>query len=898
MILKDVPKCAPYMDDVLVSGSTFEELMSNVRNAIRRFGEVGITISGAKTEIGLRSVEFLGSLITEEGRKPLNKHIEAIEKWRDTRPVRPAHMQAFIGLVNYLNTYIENYSLKVRRLTPWMAKPKNTNIVWSEEMIKDYNSLIDELVSPNLVYHPDFSEGAEEFFIRTDSCVPCAGAILYQNQTHDGVNKPRVIAYASRMFTKEERKWANIIRETYAVYWSITKAFRYYIYGGKSFSVYTDHKPCLVICGANKVVNLKMYKWALELQQYPFKLFYCKGEDLGDADGISRMGYINYDKMLEDGIPDYEEWNRNKGMDLSMIETHMGINSVEAIYDDEMKEIGIVYNFPEEWRKSWEGYGISNSIIQDEKVIHVNAIQAAGYQPQAIKQCQQEDKLTGDIIKSLKGVKLSSRARNNKIKKWSWKCCLEDDILYYKGGWFGKRLFVPTTLIPEIVKSYHDASWAAHLGGAKILANLRLKYYWPDMHEFVQDYIKSCEKCQSRNEDRKKRNRVPFHTFLEGHRIFSRWSVDTLGPYKKTKRGNKFIIMFMCLDSRWCEGFCTPDNTAPTAAKLFVEQIAMRYGPPNSLLSDQGGNYLSPLVKEIMKLLGTEHLTTGAYHPNTNSLQERSHRVYNNIFSKYISKERDFDEIFPYAQHAARTSVHSDLGVSPYFLTFGQIPVNVVDITLFPEIDKKPKRHIKSRAQILKGLKATRKITNELNHELQFERMKGKEHVDKLPGEKVLIRIHTKVIGEDLVLKWQPQWSTDVYEIVEQLSPTMYKVKNTKKRNDIRDLDIVDIKTYYVRENKVVSSPTLELDFEGEDHGFNDVDEDEIEIERIVGKWTHQQRGRQSEVLYRVRFAGLDQNSDLWMKKEQLSAGELIREYEQDLVARGLKEETYVDDAE
>ena len=60
-----------------------------------------------------------------------------------------------------------------------------------------------------------------------------------------------------------------------------------------------------------------------------------------------------------------------------------------------------------------------------------------------------------------------------------------------------------------------------------------------------------------------------------------------------------------------------PDTTAPTIARLFVENIVCRHGAPRVLLSDQGTNFLSKLVSEICQIVGTKQIKTSSYHPET-----------------------------------------------------------------------------------------------------------------------------------------------------------------------------------------------------------------------------------------------------------------------------------------
>ena len=60
-----------------------------------------------------------------------------------------------------------------------------------------------------------------------------------------------------------------------------------------------------------------------------------------------------------------------------------------------------------------------------------------------------------------------------------------------------------------------------------------------------------------------------------------------------THDGNKYVVVFMDYLTKWAECFATPDQSALTIARLFVEQVVSRHGAPEKLLSDRGANFLS-----------------------------------------------------------------------------------------------------------------------------------------------------------------------------------------------------------------------------------------------------------------------------------------------------------------
>lgn len=70
------------------------------------------------------------------------------------------------------------------------------------------------------------------------------------------------------------------------------KKFHQFIYG-RSFTIYTDHKPLLGLLSPDKAVppmaSGRVQRWALALAAYEYKLVYRPGKENGNADGLSRL---------------------------------------------------------------------------------------------------------------------------------------------------------------------------------------------------------------------------------------------------------------------------------------------------------------------------------------------------------------------------------------------------------------------------------------------------------------------------------------------------------------------------------------------------------------------------------------------------------------------------------
>ena len=134
-----------------------------------------------------------------------------------------------------------------------------------------------QLVQAPVLAYPCFEPTAKEFVLQTDASAVGLGAILEQND--------HVIAYASCLLTSSERNYSVIQQKCLAIVFGL-KQFRHYLLG-KSFRLYTDHAPLQWL--AEQKMEGMLSRWALAMQEYTFKVVYCKGSSNANADALSRL---------------------------------------------------------------------------------------------------------------------------------------------------------------------------------------------------------------------------------------------------------------------------------------------------------------------------------------------------------------------------------------------------------------------------------------------------------------------------------------------------------------------------------------------------------------------------------------------------------------------------------
>ena len=125
--------------------------------------------------------------------------------------------------------------------------------------------------------------------------------------------------------------------------------------------------------------------------------------------------------------------------------------------------------------------------------------------------------------------------------------------------------------------------------------------------------------------------------------------------------------------------------------RALVEQVFSRDGMPVQILSDQGNEVDSSLMREICRSYGFDKVRTTAYKPSTNGAVERFHRSLNSMLGKVVSdSQRDWVERLRYVMAAYRVSRHEATGFSPNLLVFGREVQAQIDLVFGSPDDSAP----------------------------------------------------------------------------------------------------------------------------------------------------------------------------------------------------------------
>src|SRR3954454_23302576 len=85
----------------------------------------------------------------------------------------------------------------------------------------------------------------------------------------------------------------------------------------------------------------------------------------------------------------------------------------------------------------------------------------------------------------------------------------------------------------------HNHKMREHFGINTTYNKIAERYYWKGMYEDTKEYVKFCDNCQRREQKGEKSYLNP----IEVGEPFERIGIDFIGLLKKTRKGNKYILV-------------------------------------------------------------------------------------------------------------------------------------------------------------------------------------------------------------------------------------------------------------------------------------------------------------------------------------------------------------------
>jgi transposase InsO family protein len=129
--------------------------------------------------------------------------------------------------------------------------------------------------------------------------------------------------------------------------------------------------------------------------------------------------------------------------------------------------------------------------------------------------------------------------------------------------------------------------------------------------------------------------------------------------------------ILVCTDyvTKWVEAKSLFRATEKSVVKFIYQDIFTHFGFPHEIVTDQGTQFTSKMMKEMTEKYGIKHHKYSPYHPPDNGQVESTNKVLEAILTKTIQlHHRDWADRLPEALWAYQTTWRNTTGHTPYEL--------------------------------------------------------------------------------------------------------------------------------------------------------------------------------------------------------------------------------------
>jgi hypothetical protein len=253
-----------------------------------------------------------------------------------------------------------------------------------------------------------------------------------------------------------------------------------------------------------------------------------------------------------------------------------------------------------------------------------------------------------------------------------------DGLLYHNPSTQSStwRVYVPEPLVNEIIEELHVTS--GHLTYEYLVIPLTLQFWWPKFTARIKSLLKKCRPCL---ENKAATTLKPgLSNEMKTHTPLSRWNVihcdflSNLEPSPRTQCDG--VVGITCrFSSRIHIWPITTTITGASFASMFIEKYIPLHGVPTEIISDRDPRFMSEFWKTIRNRMGLQQTLSTTDHPQSNGLQERHFKTFNQIMRCYVNLRQDDWEMFlPLVEFNMNSIPRKRLNKTPFEIDLGYQP--------------------------------------------------------------------------------------------------------------------------------------------------------------------------------------------------------------------------------
>jgi len=191
-----------FQDDVVITGETDEEHLSNLEKVFTRFSQAGLRLKLSKCKFFQCQIKYLGHIVDANGIQKDPDRIKAIVEV--PKPKNITEVRAFIGMVNFYGKFINQLANMLEPLYKLLRKV--VEFYWSEKCDIAFNKCKEVITSNNVLTHYNLSLPIKVY---CDASQTVIAAVMFQ-LNEEGQERP--VSFIPRTLNETEWRYSVIHR--------------------------------------------------------------------------------------------------------------------------------------------------------------------------------------------------------------------------------------------------------------------------------------------------------------------------------------------------------------------------------------------------------------------------------------------------------------------------------------------------------------------------------------------------------------------------------------------------------------------------------------------------------------------------------------------------------------
>ena len=233
------------------------------------------------------------------------------------------------------------------------------------------------------------------------------------------------------------------------------------------------------------------------------------------------------------------------------------------------------------------------------------------------------------------------------------------------------------------------------------------------MRKEVRRFIKECDICQQN-----KSENIHPAGLLQPLPIPTKvWTDISLDFIEGLPNSEGYSVIMVVVDRLSKYAHFIPIShpyTASKIAQVFLANIFILHGLPNSIVTDRDPTFTSTFWKELFKLQGTTLKFSSAYHPQTDGQTE----IVNKMVEQYLrcfsgDKPKGWVKWLPLAEWWYNTNIHASTKLSPFESVYGYPAPKLIPYTAGTTQIQEVENTLKTRDDIIRILRANLQLAQD-----------------------------------------------------------------------------------------------------------------------------------------------------------------------------------------